>query len=343
MSLIIPHLRGQEILQDCLNSIFRSTFQNFEIILIDNASEDGSAEMVAQEFPTVRQIRSEVNQGYAGGCNVGIVASRAEYVILLNDDTILEPNTIGLLVEALDCDPELGGAQPKLLNINERTHFDYSGACGGLMDIFGYPFAFGRTFMSLEEDNGQYDKPSDIFWACGTCVIFRRLALAEVGLLDQDFFVHMEEIDLAWRLQLWGYRLIRVPQAVVYHYSGHTLPNTQRQKMFLNHRNSIICLLKNYSLVQLAWILPIRIVLEWGIIAVSFLRRDFRRGPAALSVQLRLPLLIFQNMGKRRLVQKNRRISDRQVMKQMYRGSIVLQHFLLGRRETAQILHQNEL
>jgi GT2 family glycosyltransferase len=197
--------------------------------------------------------------------------------------------------------------------------------------------------MSLELDEGQYDSPSEIFWACGTCAVFRRQALAEVGLLDEDFFAHMEEIDLAWRLHLAGYNLVRVPQAKVFHYSGHTLPNTEHRKMYLNHRNSIVCLIQNYSLSRLVWILPLRIILEWGIIIVSFLRGDFRRGPAALKVQLSLPFLVYKAFLKRREISKIRRTDDRQVMRKMYWGSIVFQHFLFGKRQTEQILHRNRL
>jgi len=343
LSIVIPHLKGVEILRDCLNGIFRSDFRDFEVILVDNASGDGSREMAAAEFPAVRQIRLEENRGYAGGCNTGIQASRSEYVLLLNDDTILEPAALGALVEALDADPRVAFAQPKLLNINDRKRFDYSGACGGLMDVLGYPFAFGRTFMCMEEDEGQFDSPSQIFWACGTAAIFRRQALDEVGLLDSDFFAHMEEIDLAWRLHLAGYNGVRVPQAVVYHYSGNTLPNTERRKMYLNHRNSLACLIKNYSLGQLAWILPIKIIFECGIILVSFLRPDFRRGPAALAVMAEFPVLLIRFFRKRAQVQKIRRVSDRQVMRKMYRGSVVIQHFLLGKRRTEAILHRREL
>ena len=299
--------------------------------------------MVTEQFPDVRQIRLEVNKGFAGGCNAGILTSKAEYVLLLNDDAIVDSGAFNALVATMDENPEAASAQPKLLNIQERTRFDYAGACGGLMDIFGYPFAFGRTFMSIEEDSGQFDSISDIFWACGTCAIFRRGVLKDVGLLDEDFFAHMEEIDLAWRLHLAGYRLLRVPQAVVYHYSGHTLPNTERRKMYLNHRNSIVCLIKNYSLFQLVWILPIRIILEWGIIFISFLRGDFRRGPAALQVQLELPFLFYHTFRKRNQVRKVRRVSDREVMKKMYRRSVVIQHFVFRRQKTMQILHRNEL
>ncbi|TKJ38385.1 hypothetical protein CEE37_12760 [candidate division LCP-89 bacterium B3_LCP] len=343
MSIVIPHLKGVEILRDCLKSIFQSDLKELEVILIDNGSEDDSCQMVSSEFPEVRQIRLEENRGYAGGCNVGISASDAEYVLLLNDDAVLAPEALGFLVKAMDDDPQLGGAQPKLLNVRERNRFDYSGACGGLMDIFGYPFAFGRTFMALEEDKGQYDHYSEIFWACGTCVIYRREAVQAVGLLDEDFFAHMEEVDLAWRLHLAGYCFARISHAVVYHFSGHTLPNTERHKMYLNHRNSIICLLKNYSITRLVWILPLRIILEWGTIFVSFLRGDFRRGPAALQVQFLLPLLLFHALRKRKAVQKVRRVSDRQIMKKLYRGSVVIQHFAFGKRETTQILHRNEL
>lgn len=343
LSIIIPHLKGVDILRDCLRSIYGSAYKDFEVLLIDNGSEDGSREMVAAEFPGVRQIVLDANRGYAGGCNAGIADSQAEYVLLLNDDAVLDAGALEALVEALDADPQIGGAQPKLLNVRDPKRFDYSGACGGLMDIFGFPFAFGRTFMYMEEDKGQFDNPSDIFWACGTCAIFQREALEKVGYLDEDFFAHMEEIDLAWRLHLAGYRLLRVPKAVVYHFSGHTLPNTERRKMFLNHRNSIVCLIKNYSLSKLVWILPLRIVLEWGIIFLSFLRGDFRRGPAALQVQAGLPFLLVKSLRKRQHVQKIRQVNDSQVLKNMYRGSVVMQHFVLRRKGTAQILHRHEL
>lgn len=343
VSIIIPHLKGLDILKDCLSSIYHSDFRDFEVILVDNASTDGSCQAVLKEFPELKHIRLEENHGYAGGCNVGIEASNADYVILLNDDAVVEPDTIGHLVDALESDDQIAAAQPKLLNIKSPEHFDYAGACGGLIDIFGYPFAFGRTFMVLEKDEGQYDTASEIFWACGTCVIYRRSVLQEIGLLDEDFFAHMEEIDLAWRMHLAGYKMIRVSQAVVYHFSGHTLPNTQSSKMYLNHRNSIVCLLKNYQWSQLVWILPLRIVLEWGTIIVSFLRGDFRRGPAALKVQFILPILLLKSLAKRGNIQKLRRVSDRQIMKKMYWGSIVMQHFVFGKTKTAQILHKNEL
>jgi len=343
LSIIIPHLRGTEILRDCLRSIFSADFREFEVILIDNASSDGSCEMAAAEFPSVRQHRLKENRGYAGGCNAGIELARGEYLLLLNDDTVLEPSCLGALVAALDRDSSIAFAQPKLLNIRDRRSFDYSGACGGLIDVLGYPFAFGRTFMYMEEDRGQFDAPSQIFWACGTAAFYRRKALDEVGYLDSDFFAHMEEIDLAWRLHLAGYRGVRVPEAVVYHYSGQTLANTERRKMFLNHRNSMACLLKNYSLVNLLWIMPLRILFEWGVILISFLRGDWRRGPAALAVQLQLPWLFIRFLKKRRQVQSLRRVGDDQVMDQMYRGSVVIQHFLLGKRETRAILHRLEL
>jgi len=343
LSVIIPHLKGVGILRDCLASLAASHYRDFEIILVDNASADGSREMVEAEFPEVRILTLKENLGYAGGCNAGIRISHSRYVLLLNDDTIQDPATLGALVEALEQDPQAAFAQPKLLNIRDRRRFDYSGAGGGLIDILGYPFAFGRTFMAIEEDQGQYDSPSEIFWACGTAALYRRSALQEVGLLDEDFFAHMEEIDLAWRLHLAGYHGLRVPRGVVYHYSGNTLPNSERWKMYLNHRNSLICLVKNYSWPRLVWILPLRVVFEWGIIALSFLRRDFRRGPAALAVQVQLPLAFCRALPKRRRVQKNRRVSDREVMKKMYRGSVVVQHFLLGKTETAQILHRHAL
>jgi len=135
-------------------------------------------------------------------------------------------------------------------------------------------------------------------------------------------------VDLAWRLHMAGYTGVRVPRAVVYHHSGKTLANTEPWKMYLNHRNSLACLVKNYSLPNLVWILPVRILFEWGTIVISLLRRDFRRGPAALKVQFQFPVLFIRFFRKRRQVQKARRLSDRQVMKKMYWGSVVVQHLL---------------
>ena len=338
VAIIIPHCNGRELLGNCLASLFRTDYPDFRVYLVDNASTDGSPEWARQSYPQLMVIRSETNLGYAGGCNLGIRSTAEELVVLLNNDTEVEPNWLGKLVEVIESDPAIAAVQPKIRWLRDRTRFDYSGGVGGMMDVFGYPFCLGRLFDHQERDTGQYDGiHRDIFWASGSASIYRRRALDQAGLMDEDFFMHMEEIDLAWRLHLVGFRVCSAPSSVVYHLSGGSLPAGNFRKMYLNHRNSLLMLWKNYSLARLAWIWPARLALEALALAKALASGNWEWARAIVQAGLWLAENPCRVMGKRRNVQRMRKVSDRLISGRMYRGSIAVEYFLRGKRTVREL------
>lgn len=328
VSIIIPHFNGNEILRRCLESLAAAEYSNREVILVDNASTDGSAEEVAQRFPEVVLIRNSENLGYAGGCNSGLRYARGEYLVFLNNDTVVEPDWLIHLVQAGESNRRIAACQPKLLSIHDKTMFDYAGAAGGEIDIFGYPFCRGRIFFTCEKDEGQYDEGGGIFWASGTCLFIRKSAWEQLGGFDEDFFAHMEEIDLNWRLHLVGYRVVAAPQSRVYHSAGATLKPESPQKIFLNHRNNLIMILKNYESKNLLWIFPIRIFFDLLTLFYSLLRLDTVRAKAVVSALIYVLVNRKAIKLKRKSVQILRQIPDARIFEKMYRGSIVFAYFI---------------
>lgn len=346
VSIIIPHQAGRDILLQCLEAITRDrSYSNYEIILVDNASSDGSVREAQGKFSDIRVLRLEENQGFAGGCNRGIAASRGKYVLLLNDDTEVEPGWLRELVHAAETEPNVGACQPKIRSLREKSRFEYSGAAGGLMDIYGYPFSRGRLMGHVEADTGQYDDPVEIFWASGVCMLIRRSALDEAGHFDETFFAYMEEIDLSWRLQLQGFRLLYVPTSVVYHIGGYSLDQRVLKRMYLNHRNSVIMLIKNYSSRTLLWILPMKLLLELFIMFAALLRNPLRSRAVLMSfgwIFSHLPTVLHL----RAEVQSKRRVSDRDISARLYQGMAPVWYFVFGIRRAMdlpdidRILHQ---
>lgn len=332
ISIIIPHVQGKEIIHACLQSLQATDYPNKEVIIVDNASTDGSLVNIIEDYPDVRIIRNEKNLGYAGGCNSGLEKSSGQYVLFLNDDTTFEPDWLSYLTDACEYDPEIAAAQPKILAHAHPDRFDYAGAAGGLLDIFGYPFARGRIFFSTEKDEGQYDDGGDIFWASGTAMFVRRTVLEEVGAFDPDFFAHMEEIDLCWRIHLRGYRIVAVPGAVVYHRAGSTLRPDSPMKLFLNHRNSLWMILKNYELPTLLWVFPSRLLLEIGTALYALFRLDFVRLRAVFLAVPNVLFRIFTTARKRSQVRALRQLPDTRVFRKMYRGSVAIAYFIRGIR-----------
>ena len=218
-----------------------------EVIVADSASTDGSMELVASRFPSVRRIPLAENYGFTGGYNSALEGLDAEYFVLINSDIEVSPDWLRPLVEWMDTHPECGACGPKLHSWYERETFEYAGAAGGLLDRYGYPFCRGRVMKTVEEDTGQYDTPADVFWVTGACLMVRSRLWQELGGLDDRFFAHMEEIDFCWRLQLAGYKVTVVPRSLVWHIGGGTLPNDSPWKLKLNYRNNLLMLENNLA------------------------------------------------------------------------------------------------
>ncbi|MFB0516113.1 MAG: glycosyltransferase [Candidatus Neomarinimicrobiota bacterium] len=339
-SIVIANYNGLAFLKGCLDSLHKSTYPSLEIIMVDNGSTDESVPYVEQHYPLVRVIRSATNLSYSGGNNLGMRHARGQYIVLLNNDTEVTPGWLEPILEEFESDERIAACQPKVLSMTDRGAFEYAGAAGGYMDRFGYPFLRGRVFDTIEQDHGQYQLPGDLFWTSGAAMAIRTAVLSETGLLDEDFVLHMEEIDLCWRLHLGGYRLRVRPDAVIYHYGGGTLGQEKAAKMYYNHRNSVFMLLKNYSAQRLCWVLPLRFLLDLTLIVKSLVTLDLKRAAAVLAAYLWLSAHVKLILRKRRQVQRQRKVKDKVVDNFLYPGSVVLAYYLRGKKTFTEIWGQ---
>jgi GT2 family glycosyltransferase len=289
ISVIILNWNGSAMLRKYLPSVVACT-PDAEIIVADNGSTDDSLTLLAEQFPTVRVIILDKNYGFAEGYNRAIAAVDSEYVVLLNSDVEVTPHWLAPLAEYMRANPDVAACQPKLLSYTDKHAFEYAGAAGGYLDCFGYPFCRGRIFSTVETDSGQYDTNADIHWATGACLMVRRKVYVDCGGLDSRFFAHNEEIDLCWRIRLYGHRIVCVTQSAVYHLGGGTLPQGNPRKTFLNFRNNLLLLYKNMPSKELAHAMRVRLFLDyvaafkfllcggWGDFrAVVKARREYRR------------------------------------------------------------------
>ena len=333
VTIVIPHYRA-EVLYDCLASLLTCSDLPIRIIVVDDGQNAPSLQKAAQAFPEIEILRNERNLGFSASCNRGLEAVETRYAVLLNDDTRVTPRWLSPLVEAAERDPAVAACQPKLLSATDPGFFDYGGGAGGYIDRFGYTFCRGRLFDHRETDQGQYDRQVPIFWACGSALFLRMEAVREVGLLDLEYFMHFEEIDLCWRLRLAGYRIWAVPESVVYHYSGFSLPPTSFRKSYLNHRNNLVMLCKNLDAGRLLWLLPLRFLLELPAVLAYLIKREWRSAaaPAAAVLWLLLhPRSLFRRRRQSRaLLRAGGAPAGRLAGEGVYPGSAVYRHFVRG-------------
>jgi GT2 family glycosyltransferase len=343
ITVIIPHLRGHEILLDALADLERERKLvlrrgiALEVLVVDNASTDGSVRAAEKVHPWIHVLRLTRNHGYAGGCNRGIQASNGDWVWLLNDDVRLKHGVVESMLEVAQTSEDIASVQPKILSYQQRDTFDYAGGAGGLIDRFGYPFAYGRIGGDMEKDVGQYDEPREIFWASGTACLWRRKVLKKIGLLDEDYFAHQEEIDLSWRAWLMGYKIASAPRGTVYHRGGATLSYDSWRKMYLNHRNSLITVLKNADGFDLPGLLVARLVLDHGIGVVEALRGHPGRLTAVLTAWRDFIYAFRRNLKKRSQIQRLRRVRNRELGHIVYPGSILFA-YARGVRKVTQLV-----
>lgn len=246
VDIVILNFNTWPLLEKLLPGVIaNSQLPGVNVVVADNASTDGSAAWMRENYPQIELISMEKNLGYAGGYNQALKGRKADIFILLNSDAEPAENWLQPLLEFAENHPEMGAAQPKLMDYYKREKFEYAGASGGYLDHYGYPFCRGRIFGNVETDEGQYNDTREVFWATGAAFVIRREAWEKAGGLDERFFAHMEEIDLCWRLQSLGYKNYVIPASVVYHMGGGTLSNLSPRKSFYNFRNSLMMLYKN--------------------------------------------------------------------------------------------------
>ena len=271
-AVVILNWNGEKLLREFLPEVVRTTPPDAaKIYVADNGSSDGSVVLVHDLFPEVEVIELGHNYGFAEGYNRALARIDAEYFVLLNSDVRTSEGWLEPLITALKNDPALGAVQPKILSYNFPDHFEYAGASGGFIDSLGYPFCRGRILSYVEQDLGQYDTFRYCFWASGACMACRRELFAAVGGFDASFFAHMEEIDLCWRAQLFGFRIAVQPASVVYHVGGATLDSASPRKLFLNYRNNLFMLYKNLPIRKFRLVYVMRCILDFMTAAAYFL------------------------------------------------------------------------
>ena len=286
VSVVILNWNGEEMLRRFLPSVVAcSQGEGVEVCVADNASSDGSLALLETAFPSVRLVKLDANYGFAEGYNRALSQLDSEYVVLLNSDVEVTPHWLEPLVKYMDEHSEVAACQPKLLNQRNKSFFEYAGAAGGYIDKYGYPFCRGRIFDVLEEDHGQYDTVRQVFWVSGAAMFIRLKEYKEVGGLDKDFFAHMEEIDLCWRLNARSKTLVCVPQSVVFHVGGGTLGKENPRKTFLNFRNNLLMLYKNLPEKELKKVLFVRGALDWIAAFAFFLKGERESAKAVLQAR----------------------------------------------------------
>jgi GT2 family glycosyltransferase len=334
-AVIILNWNGIHYLRQFLPIVCKHTdLPGTEIIVVDNGSSDDSVSFLRSTFPTVKVIEFKQNYGFAMGYCKALASIQATYYVLLNSDVEVSPGWLEPLIETMEANPVLGACMPKLLSHDQHNYFEYAGASGGFIDRFGYPFCRGRILSTLENDNGQYNDFRNIFWASGACMFIRAEAYSKAGGLDCEFFAHMEEIDLCWRMHRLGYTIAVVPQSTVYHVGGGTLPNNTPLKLYLNYRNNLFLLFKNLPVFQLIPVIFIRMLLD-GMSALTYLCSGSGRFFVAvirahLAFQRRIPLLIKMRRQLRGTVRTGK-------FSEIYPGSIVFDFFIRRKRYFSQL------
>lgn len=284
VAVIILNWNGAKLLREFLPSVIENTSQSLaDVIVADNNSADDSMEYVQNSFPNLRIIRFPENYGYAEGYNKAIAqCAEYKYCVLLNSDVKPCSGWIEPLLEVIEADESIAALQPKILSYTHPEQFEYAGACGGFIDKHGFPFCRGRILDTTETDTGQYDSPTEIFWASGAALFIRTDVYIETGGLDKEFFAHMEEIDLCWRIHNAGYKIMVIPQSMVYHLGGGSLPASNPRKTYLNFRNNLLLLHKNIPQSQRTKVLFIRRLYDTVAFAAFVAKGEFANARAVL-------------------------------------------------------------
>lgn len=275
VAVVILNWNGRGLLERYLPQVVKNSAPDISrIIVADNGSTDSSCEFVEIQFPEVELIKLDKNYGFAEGYNrVIAMLTQYPYVVLLNSDATGAPGWDKALYDYMESHPKAGACQPKILSDTARDTFEYAGAAGGFLDRNGYPYCRGRIFDVCERDNGQYDSDIEVHWASGAALMVRRRVYIDCGGLDKDFFAHMEEIDLCWRIRLAGYSIAAISSSAVYHLGGGSLSSSNPRKTYLNFRNNLLMLHKNLPESvrkrKLVW-RRLLDTLAWGMYTATF-------------------------------------------------------------------------
>lgn len=329
LSVVLLNFNGKHHLESFLPSVVKYS-NPYDVIVVDNGSNDDSVEFVKKNHPSVKIISFEKNFGFCGGYNRALSQIQSEYVVLLNTDVEVTKNWIDPILKQFLKDKSIRAAQPKILDQKDKTKFEYAGGAGGYIDKLGYPFCRGRIFQTIEVDKEQYQDSRDIFWASGSCLFIHRQTYIDLGGLDEDFFAHMEEIDLCWRIWNAGHRVIVVPESKVFHVGGGTLDKSKPRKTYLNFRNGLSLLIKNEKTSSLIWKLPLRVALDWVALIKFSIESGANHGLAILKAHIHVFLRLRSIFKKRSKINNNYK-------KPIMEGWVIWLYFIKGKKKFSQM------
>jgi GT2 family glycosyltransferase len=327
VAVVILNYNGEKFLKQFLPNVIEYS-KDATIYLADNCSTDNSVNYLKQNFPEVKLIINAENGGFAKGYNDALKNVKADYYVLLNSDIEVTPNWIEPCIDLLEKDKLIAALQPKILAYHDKTKFEHAGAAGGYLDKDFYPFCQGRIFDEVEKDSAQYNESKEIFWASGACLFIRANLYHEFEGLDSSFFAHMEEIDLCWRMKQQNHKIFYCADSTVYHVGGGTLNYNSPKKTFLNFRNSLYMITKNYEGILLFKILK-RLFLD-GLAGVMFISKlQFKHFGAVLNAHFTYYANLGQLLSKRKKNKKSRTNFNR---KGLYKKSIIFKKYFGGIR-----------
>lgn len=331
VAVVILNWNGKFFLQQFLPSVLAHS-SNTRIFVADNCSSDDSLDFLRTTFPQVSIIKISQNEGYSEGYNIALNQIEAEYYVLLNSDVEVTQDWLKPVIELLDRDRSIAACQPKIKSYLEKDKFEYAGAAGGFIDKWGYPFCRGRIFGTIETDTGQYNDTREIFWATGACMFVRAEAYHQVGGLDKDFFAHMEEIDLCWRLQKVGYKIFYCGESEVYHVGGGSLSKVNPRKTYLNFRNNISLLYKNLPEEGFYSIIMFRLILD-GIAGAKFL---ISGDPSHCLAVMKAHFSVYKSITA--LKRKRKALKGKSYKKNIYPASIVYEYYMGNKKKFSDLV-----
>lgn len=333
-SIIIVTWNGLEHLKEFLPSVLETDYEQFEIIIADNASTDGTREWIQKHAPSCRIVTFSENHGYCGGNNRAVPYADGNILLFLNNDVRVDPSWLTHLNQAFS-ETSAAIVQPRVRSHLNPEYFEYAGAAGGLIDRLGYPFCRGRLFDNVEKDEGQYNKRTEIFWASGAAFAIRKEIFTELSGFDEEFEFHMEEIDLCWNAWNKGYKTLYEPQSIVYHLGGGSMPMGSPRKVYYNYRNSLLMLTKNLDVNPVRKIF-MRLCLDGvaGIRSMLMLKpaETFAIIKAHFGYYKRLPSMI----QKRKSIQSG--MNGGSPSKPIYPGLIIIEAFIRGKKKSSDII-----
>ncbi|MCT4012350.1 glycosyltransferase family 2 protein [Elizabethkingia anophelis] len=319
IAIAILNWNGKSWLEKFLPNVLENS-QSAEVYVIDNASTDDSVAYISTHFPSVKIVVNQQNHGFAGGYNEGLKQIHSDIYCLLNSDVEVTPGWLDPVAILFEKNPDIAAIQPKILDYNRKNFFEFAGAGGGLIDNLGYPYCRGRVFENVEEDKGQYNDETEIFWASGCCLFIRSDDFWNQNGFDARFFAHQEEIDLCWRLKNSGRKIYYTGKSAIYHVGGGTLQKQNPRKTYLNIRNNLSMMLKNLPSGKL-YLIFIRLCLD-GIAGIYFM---FKHGFSHTWAVIKAHFGFYAQLpGTLKLRQQNQ-------IKDYYQSKwLIFKHFLKG-------------